>query len=251
MPLPIQCSQQYWAMQQNSLYYIALYRLIQSSIPLCTQWQWYTGSYKVSCNEWASSITGTVIVFILITVHWIINRCPKVISSHHIIVHIISYMFSLFACRSNFSVCYIARCNQELKGLVVAIEKEYRWHCQNCWISYPRKSSKFSGLLLFLNQEIFCGFPLQGKAGTGTIGEGFQQENHVSEFPCWKPTEDFPCISLGFSCWETQEYWQCEQKYMLPHCLHPSHEKKALDSTLARKATCRRLKKYVMNGIGV
>ncbi len=42
-------------------------------------------------------------------------------------------------------------------------------YCQNCWISYPRKSSKFPELLLFLNQEIFCGFPLQGKAETGTI----------------------------------------------------------------------------------
>ncbi len=36
-------------------------------------------------------------------------------------------------------------------------------HCQNCWISYPRKSGKFPDLPLFLNQEIFCGFPLQGK----------------------------------------------------------------------------------------
>ncbi len=37
-------------------------------------------------------------------------------------------------------------------------------------------------------------------------------ENHVSEFPCWKPTEDFPSVSLGFPCWETQEYWQCTLK---------------------------------------
>ena len=42
-------------------------------------------------------------------------------------------------------------------------------HCQNCRISYPRKSSKFPELLLFLNQEIFCGFPLQGKAETGIM----------------------------------------------------------------------------------
>ena len=43
-------------------------------------------------------------------------------------------------------------------------------HCQNCWISYPRKSGKFKELPLFLNQENLCGFPLQGKAETGTIG---------------------------------------------------------------------------------
>ena len=47
--------------------------------------------------------------------------------------------------------------------------KHSKNHCQNCWISYPRKSSKFLELLLFLNQEIFCGFPLQGKAETATI----------------------------------------------------------------------------------
>ncbi len=40
-----------------------------------------------------------------------------------------------------------------------------------------------------------------------------KQENHVSEFPCWKPTEDFTCISLRFPCWETQEYWQCITVY--------------------------------------
>ena len=71
----------------------------------------------------------------------------------------------------------------------------------NCFHhSYPRKSGKFSELPLFLNQEIFCGFPLQGKAETSTKGYSMG-----SEFPCWKPTEDFPCISLGIPCWETQE----------------------------------------------
>ena len=45
-----------------------------------------------------------------------------------------------------------------------------QFHCQNCWISYPRKSGKFPELPLFLNQEIFCWFPVQGKVETGTIG---------------------------------------------------------------------------------
>ncbi len=58
------------------------------------------------------------------------------------------------------------------------------------------------------------GFPTPGKAANSQnccfSYEGFHQEIHVSEFPCWKPTEDFPCISLGFPCWETQEYWQCD-----------------------------------------
>ena len=41
------------------------------------------------------------------------------------------------------------------------------------------------------------GFPTSGKAAN-------------SQSCCfWKPTEDFHCISLGFPCWETQEYWQC------------------------------------------
>ncbi len=37
---------------------------------------------------------------------------------------------------------------------------------------------------------------------------GFQQENYVPRFPKWKPTEDFPTVSLRFPCWETQECWQ-------------------------------------------
>ena len=39
------------------------------------------------------------------------------------------------------------------------------------WLNtVPWKSGKFSELPLFLSQDIFCGFPLQGKAETATIG---------------------------------------------------------------------------------
>ncbi len=76
--------------------------------------------------------------------------------------------------------------------------KRLSFHCQNCWISYPRKSSKFPE---------HAAFPIPGNllwiSFTG------KSRNRYKEFPSWKPIEDFPCISCGFTCWETQEYWQC------------------------------------------
>ncbi len=57
---------------------------------------------------------------------------------------------------------------------------------KNCRFSWPRKSS-----VDFLYKE------------------KQKQENKVSGFPSWKSIEDFHKVSLGFPCWETQEYWQC------------------------------------------
>ena len=49
-------------------------------------------------------------------------------------------------------------CNSLVEGKNVCL------HCQNCWISYPRKSSKFPELLLFLNQGNLLRISFTGKS---------------------------------------------------------------------------------------